>query len=199
MANRVYQFKIQMKEITPVIWRRILVPETYNFWDLHVAIQDSMGWHDSHLHMFLIRKKHTQSISRIGIPHEEMFEDEPEIITGWKAPISDYFHDVGVTAEYRYDFGDNWKHEVLLEGILLREKGTKYPKCIDGTRSCPPEDCGGIPGYENLLAVMKDPDDEEYDDLITWLGKKFIPEEFSTEKVKFDNPKKRWKISFLED
>ena len=198
MANRVYQFKIAIKDITPIIWRRILVPETYNFWDLHVAIQDAMGWFDYHLHLFQIRRKHASTVTEIGIPDKDGFEDEPEILAGWDIPIRDYFYDAGVTAHYEYDFGDGWEHEILLEGILLRVKGRKYPSCIDGSQACPPEDCGGVPGYYRLLEVLSDPSHDEHDEMVAWLGKKYNPQEFMPEKVKFDNPKKRWKTAFSD-
>ena len=196
MANRVYQFKITMKDITPLIWRRIVVPETYNFWDLHVAIQDAMGWLDYHLHLFRIRRKHAGKITEIGIPNADGFDDEIPILAGWEIPIADYFNDVGVTADYEYDFGDGWQHEVVLEGILLREKGQKYPQCLAGAQACPPEDCGGVPGYYRLLEVMSDPRDDEYEEMVAWLGKKYNPQEFKPKKVKFDNPKRRWEKAF---
>jgi len=198
MANRVYQFKIAMKDITPLIWRRILVPEKYNFWDLHVAIQDAMGWLDYHLHSFRIRQRHSSTFTEIGVPTEDGFADDPEILAGWDVPLADYFYDAGVNADYEYDFGDGWEHEVVLEVILPREKGQRYPQCIDGAQACPPEDCGGVPGYYRLLEVLSDPSDEEYDEMIEWLGKKYDPQEFEPEKVKFDNPKKRWEGAFSE-
>jgi len=198
MVNRVYQFKIQLKEISPLIWRRILVPENYSFWDLHVAIQDSMGWLDYHLHLFRIRRKHAHSITLIGIPDEDRFEDDPEITAGWEVSISDFFYDVGTTFDYEYDFGDSWEHEIIHEGILLKEKGTKYPVCIGAARACPPEDCGGVPGYYRMLDIISDPNHEEYEEMITWLGKKYDPEQFVSSEVKFDNPKKRWRQAFSE-
>jgi len=196
MGNHVYQFKIQLKGIKPLIWRRIIVPETYNFWDLHVAIQDSMGWLDCHLHVFRIREERTDSVVEIGIPSEDRFEEEPEILPGWEIPISKYFHDVGITSNYEYDFGDGWEHEVLFEKILFKDKGTTYPQCIDGSRACPPEDCGGVPGYYHLLKVISDPRNAEYKEMIAWLGKKYDPDAFTPDKVKFDDPKKRWKRAF---
>lgn len=198
MVKKVYQFKITMKDIKPIIWRRILVPETYDFWDLHVAIQDAMGWLDYHLHVFRIRRKHAHSVTEIGIPDEDRFEDEPEMLAGWGIPISSYFNEVGVRVEYEYDFGDSWEHDIVFEGILTKEKNQKYPKCIDGARACPPEDCGGVPGYYNLLEIISDPDNEEYEEMMTWLGGKYDPDEFSPDKVKFDNPKKRWEHAFSE-
>jgi len=196
MPKRIYQYKIELEGITPTIWRRIQVPEDYSFWDLHVAIQDAIGWLDYHLHLFLIRRKHSRVATQIGIPDDYAFEGSPEILPGWEIPISDYFHDVGITADYEYDFGDGWRHKVLLEGILLREKGHKYPRCIDGARACPPEDCGGVHGYSRLLEVLADPDDEEHESMLEWLGGKYDPQKFVPGKVKFDNPKQRWKRAF---
>ena len=196
MARCVYRFKIAVKDITPIIWRRILVPETYTFWDLHVAIQDAMGWLDYHLHAFRIRQKHSRTVTEIGIPNEDRFVDEPEILAGWDVPIPEYFSEVGVAVDYEYDFGDGWEHEVVLEGILLKEKGQKIPVCIDGAQACPPEDCGGVPGYYRLIEILSDPSNDEHDEMLAWLGKKYNPEEFDPGKVKFDNPKKRWKLAF---
>ena len=198
MPNRVYQLKISLIDITPAIWRRIQVPESYSFWDLHVAIQDATGWLDYHLHRFRIRRKHAHTTTEIGIPNDDGFEGEPEVLPGWEIPISSYFNDVGATADYEYDFGDGWQHEIILEGILLREKGQKYPRCIDGAQACPPEDCGGVPGYYRMLEVLSDLDDEEHEEMLEWLGGKYEPQEFAPGKVKFDNPTKRWKMAFSD-
>jgi len=171
LVGLVYQFRISLKEISPTIWRRILIPEKYNFWDLHVAIQDAMGWLDYHLHVFRIRRKHAHSVKEIGIPDEDRFEGDPEILPGWEIPIFSYFTEIGTVAEYHYDFGDCWHHEVLFEGILLKENNQKYPKCIGGERACPPEDCGGVSGYYHVLEVIQNPEHEESQEMITWLGK----------------------------
>jgi hypothetical protein len=199
MPNHIFQFKITLEGITPAIWRRIQVPETYSFWDLHVAIQDAMGWLDYHLHVFRIRRKHARAATEIGVPDEYAFEGVPEIHPGWEIPISDYFNDVGATADYEYDFGDDWRHKILLESISLREMGQKYPRCIDGAQACPPEDCGGVHGYQRMLEVLSDPDDEEHSEMLAWLGGKYEPQEFAPWEVKFDNPAKRWEMAFVED
>ncbi|MCP4131157.1 MAG: plasmid pRiA4b ORF-3 family protein [bacterium] len=196
MANNLYQFKITLLNITPTIWRRILVPDNYNFWDLHVAIQDAMGWLDCHLHAFRIKPKHSHKITEIGIPNDDRFEDEPEILPGWEAGVSCFFSDLGAKAEYEYDFGDNWSHEVLLEGHLIKEKGLKYPVCIGGERACPPEDCGGESGYFDFLEIILNPNHKEYKEMVEWAGKRYDPEDFNPKHIKFDNPKKRWKIAF---
>ncbi len=141
---RVYQFKVSLLEITPPIWRTIQVPETYSFWDLHVALQDAMGWLDYHLHLFRMTKPGTGEVAQIGIPDDDPFEGDEPILPGWEVPLAPYFPHAGVMARYDYDFGDGWEHEVTLEAIVPRQKGKKCPLCLGGARACPPEDCGGV-------------------------------------------------------
>lgn len=201
--NVVYQFKITLHDIQPVIWRRIHVPAQYNFWDLHVAIQDAMGWLDYHLHAFRFRPKHKRNPIEIGIPVDEW--DGEDVIPGWKVPIGEHFIDIGQIIQYEYDFGDGWSHEILFEGLLLKTKGAKYPKCIDGERACPPEDCGGVNGYYRLVEILKGPKNSEHEEYVEWLkghAKNYYPYEpdkFVPDKVHFDNPKKRWKIAFSQN
>jgi hypothetical protein len=188
--KNVYEFKITLKDIKPKIWRKIQVPEDYNFWDLHVAIQYAMGWEDYHLHQFEIMNPKTGDKVQIGMPDDDnMCGDELVIET--KARIAKYFLSPKDIALYEYDFGDGWEHEIVLEKILPAEPGTDYPKCIAGERACPPEDCGGPWGYEELLEIIKDPKHPEYTERIEWLGEDFDAEEFSPEEVEFDDPKER--------
>ena len=105
-SNMVYQFKITLYETNPVIWRRIQVSEDFNFWDLHVAFQDSMGWQDCHLHCFVFKRKHSGKVTEIGIPLDD--ESAGVILPGWEIKISKYFDEIGGRAQYNYDFGDNW-------------------------------------------------------------------------------------------
>ena len=191
--DKVYQFKIALKGIKPPIWRRIKVPETYTFWDLHVAIQDSMGWLDYHLHHFEIPDPLKRRVVYIGIPDEDM-EMGMEILPGWEVKIADYFFRENNRADYMYDYGDDWKHRVELEEIQPREKGVKYPVCIDGQRSCPPEDCGGTGGYEDFLKIIMDPQHEQYRETLDWVGGEFDPEHFDAKGVYFYNPKERLTI-----
>ena len=195
----VYQFKVTLKDIEPAIWRRITVPGNYSFWDLHVAIQDAMGWLDYHLHLFRIVNPETEEIHEIGIPDDEPIDDDLESLPGWEIPIVGYFLKPGDQADYEYDFGDGWEHEVVLEGIFLREPKIKYPKCVDGARACPPEDCGGVHGYSEMLKIVRNPSHKEHKSMMEWLGKKYDPKAFDPKKVKFDNPKKRWRIAFMDE
>jgi hypothetical protein len=194
IKKHVYQFKIELKEIKPAIWRRIVVPATYSFWDLHVAIQDSMGWLDSHLHVFRIANPNTGNIDEIGIPDDELIYQP-----GWELRIGDYFIQPGDQCEYEYDFGDSWEHEVVLEGVLLKAPRVKYPKCIGGARACPPEDCGGVHGYQEMLKIIRSPSHEEHESMMEWLGGKYDPKAFYADNVHFDSPGKRWRIAFMNE
>ncbi len=193
----IYRFKVSLLGIEPEIWRLVEVPETYTFWDLHVAIQDAMGWLDYHLHAFVPETLRGPNVGPIGIPEGPT---DDEYVAGWTVPIALHFANVGDAARYDYDFGDGWSHEVRLVAIELRERGTKYPRCIGGERACPPEDCGGIPGYHRLLEVLADPRDEEHDEMVEWLkghAKNYFPyrpDLFDASAVRFWDPKKRWKM-----
>lgn len=199
MKNKIaYRFKIELIDIEPSIWRRIEVPSTYNFWGLHVAIQDAMGWLDYHLHAFHVNTTGKRKTIEIGIPDDEYGNDT---LAGWDTPISQYFTEPGNQATYEYDFGDGWHHLITLEAILLQEKHVKYPRCIEGERACPPEDCGGVSGYYHLIEVLRDTEHEEHQDMVEWLSnhaKNYHPydsEAFDRPKIKFSNPEKRLKIA----
>ena len=193
-----YQFRIELLEIEPLIWRLIEVPSNYSFWDFHVAIQDSMGWLDYHLHLFSLLPPGKRKPIMIGIPDEY----ENNTLPGWDVPLTNYFKEPGDEASYDYDFGDGWNHRIVLEAISLQKDGIKYPNCSDGQRACPPEDCGGIPGYYHLIDVLSDREDEEYEDMVYWLSNHaknyhpYDPEYFEPINVEFWDPKKRWKMAF---
>lgn len=193
--DEVLQFKITLRGIKPPIWRRIQVPSSYTFWDLHVAILNAMGWLGSHLHQFLVADPRTGKEMRFGIPLDDEWDDEYTPLPGWKHGIKKYFPSEKTTALYEYDFGDSWRHKVTLEKILPAEENKNYPVCIKGARSCPPEDCGGVWGYMEILEALKDFDNEECESLLEWLGLPFDPEAFDPASVHFDDPQQRWEYS----
>jgi len=186
----VFQFRIELLGVEPPIWRRIQVPVDYTFWDLHVAIQDAMGWLDYHLHVFHL----VGSESEIGIPLDEV----PQTLPGWELAVRERFAEYRPLASYEYDFGDSWIHEVRFEGYKPTEEGIVYPRCVDGARRCPPEDCGGVPGYEDFLRVMADPTAPEHESMLQWVGGSFDPEAFDPARIRFDDPAERWATAFSE-
>jgi len=165
-----FQFRITLQMDEPEARRVIQVPEEYTFWELHVAIQDAMGWHDCHLHEFRHEQRPTGQSVRFGIPFDDGEMTDPTLVPCWKGNVVEQFRRPGDQMYYVYDFGDNWVHEVLLEGILLREKGIKLPRCIDGANATPPEDCGGPEGYADLLETLSNPEAEEYEEIMEWLN-----------------------------
>jgi hypothetical protein len=194
--DQVYQFKITLKGTKPPIWRRILVPETYTFWDLHVAIQDAMGWEDYHLHEFTLLSPKTGRKVKIGIPSDEDADFGWEVLAEWNQKIAHYFSSENSKADYVYDFGDGWEHSIKLEKILPRETGVAYPRCIGGKRACPPEDCGGIGGYAEFLEAIGDPANELHEDMLDWVGGSFDPDDFDPNDVEFEDPDSRFKLAF---
>lgn len=188
--KNVYQFKITLLGINPPIWRRIQVPESYTFYDLHVAVQDAMGWQDYHLHRFEIREKKAEGKAVImESPFTELDFDGEEVLMTTEVPLKLFFKKPMDRALYVYDYGDNWQHEILLEKIEPKASKQKYPVCLAGERACPPEDCGGIHGYYQCVEAFRNKDDSE--GLLSWLGD-WDPEKFDPSQVKFESPRKRF-------
>jgi len=195
MTN-ILQLKVTLIATSPKVWRKILVPSEYSFFDLHVAIQEAMGWTDSHLHQFFTESpyKRNSKYKQISLPSADIW-DEPddEFIDERKAKLSQHFKSPKDTLFYEYDFGDSWMHEIKLEKILIANPKEKYPKLIDGENACPPEDCGAPPGYHHLKEVLADTENEEHEEMLEWLeiesAEEFNPTEFDLKKVKFSDPK----------
>ncbi len=195
----VRQFKITLSGVRPPIWRRIQLAGNASFWDLHCAINDAMGWDDIHLHAFHFEEqgRHVQ----IGIPMDDLDMGDTPVRADWDVPVAEFFDAPGSQGDYVYDFGDDWRHRVVLEAVVPREAGTRYPRCIDGARACPPEDCGGLPGYQRLCAVLADPTnaDDEGEQFLEWLGEDFDPDAFDPAGVRFDSAKRRLKDLLRND
>jgi hypothetical protein len=191
----VFQVKIVLLDTNPPVWRRIQIPESYTFYDLHVAIQNAMGWTDSHLHAFEVSRGSRREATRIESPYalEELEEKNPLVTT--EVPLAKFFAESGNRILYEYDFGDGWEHEIMIEEILPKRKGSRYPVCLDGEMACPPEDCGGRPGYEDCKRAVRRKDNS--DGLLTWLGG-WKPDKFDPALVRFENPRKRLIDSFKD-
>jgi len=168
-AKAAIQLRISLKEYTPTIWRRLLVPGEVKLSKLHSILQAAMGWEDYHLHVFEIGDR------SFAAPDEESDEeeiDEDSVIFSEIVEAPMRFH-------YRYDFGDDWLHEVVVESVEPVPLVLKFATCVDGQRACPPEDCGGIGGFERLVEALRRPDPSEPVDYRQWAGHPFDPEEFS--------------------
>jgi hypothetical protein len=171
--NEVYQLKITLNYVRPVVWRRIFVNSDVKLPDLHKIIQTTMGWTNSHLHQFIKGDKFYSE------PDDESFEEN---IDYRKIRLHQILTKEKQSVVYEYDFGDGWAHKIVLEKILSNQK-IKYPICIDGKGNCPPEDCGGPGGYEDLLKIISDSENDGYDEMMDWLGDEFDPDYFDSEAV----------------
>jgi hypothetical protein len=175
-TETVFQFKITLLGVRPVIWRRIQVTDC-TLDRLHEYVQTAMGWTNSHLHRFEIGKK------RYADP---MLMDEDMREFGYRDSTRTMMSDVlpksgkRLRFLYEYDFGDSWAHEVVFEGCPKAGAGMKFPVCLEGERACPPEDCGGWPGYTDLLAALGDKQHPEHESMMEWVGGRFDPEAFDS-------------------
>jgi len=172
--NQIYQLKISLDHIKPEIWRRFMVNSNIKLPDLHKVIQTVMGWYNSHLHQFRIDN------TIYSMPDEEAYT---EYVDYRKIRLNQVIDGENQEFYYDYDFGDGWEHTLILEKITTEDKKTDYPRCLDGKRNCPPEDCGGWGGYEDLLEIIKNPEHEEYSYMMDWLGGAFDPEEFYIDEI----------------
>jgi len=191
----VHQFKITLLDVKPAVWRRIQTPSDYSFWDLHVAIQDAMGWKDMHLHEFQILDPKERKLESIGIPDDDDF-GPAEVVPGWERSVANYFSGDNPAATYVYDFGDDWNHEVIFEDAVPALARGASPVCLDGSGACPPEDCGGPNGYAEFLRAIKKPGSPRGGELLEWVGGSFDPRCFDAKEVAFDDPGARWEWSF---
>lgn len=181
----IYQLKIVLQGVRPQIWRRVQVPSDIALEELHLVLQAVMGWTNSHLHAFRFGQRRYTMPYEDGVLEELQMEDERDVC------LSELITEPKQTFEYEYDFGDNWQHLVTLEKILSAAPDVKYPLCLAGKRACPPEDCGGIWGYADLLKVLRNPSHPEYKDMRAWAGRRFDAEVFDVERFGKDLRKLR--------
>ncbi len=170
----VYQLKVTLKGIRPAVWRRLQVASTDNLEDIHIALQIVMGWSNSHLHEF------KKGRVRYGMPDEDFPSDILDEVEYRLDQVLKIEKDKLI---YDYDFGDGWEHEVMLEKILPFDPGVVLPVCLKGSRACPPEDVGGIPGYEMFLEAVTDPSHPDHEAMLEWVGGDFDPEHFDLAEV----------------
>ena len=177
-SQQIYQIKVTLLGTDPPIWRRLRVPANLTLETLHNVVQLAMGWEDCHMHDFRIGQQ------RFGTP--DPMEREfggPHTASERTARLFQVLGRAGIKAVYTYDFGDSWEHKIVVEKRLAPEPGGAYPVCLAGERRGPPEDCGGIPGFYNLLEAISNPEHDQHEELLDWLGDAFDPEAFSVDEV----------------
>jgi hypothetical protein len=164
----VVQLKISLDYLEPEIWRRLLVPGDCTLSKLHDVFQAAMGWQDGHLHSFTIQDR------RYGVPNPDWNDDALDERRNYLTQIVT----AGDNFTYESHFGDSWTHGVVVESIERSVEPLKHAVCLEGARACPPEDCGGLSGFERLCEALADPDHEEHGDLTGWVGGGYDPAAF---------------------
>ena len=184
-----YHLEVVLNHVEPKVWRHLQVPGNANLGWLHAVIQVAFGWTNSHLHQF----RHGERI--ISDPAFELDrpEDSPPVLDERKVSLMQNALQVGDEISYEYDFGDSWEHRVTVVKVLPPDAAAaKVAQCLDGARACPPEDCGGARGYEDLLKIIENPRHKEHKAMLEWLGGPFDPEAFDLKKANTFLRKLKW-------
>jgi hypothetical protein len=163
-----FQLRIELREILPPIWRRFQVPGAIALPGLHRVIQEVMGWENYHLHLFRFGEK------EYGVPDPD-YPSEMRNERGRR--LREFLRDEGEVFVYKYDFGDSWEHDGVLERIVTGVEVTDA-LCLEGERSCPPEDVGGPSGYMDYLEALRNPSHPDHGEMVAWRGPSFNPERF---------------------
>ena len=173
------QLKVTLLGIRPPIWRRLLVPAAIKLPKLHAVLQLSFGWTNSHLHAFRLDGESYEANPPKGMV-SQLFGLGPERQDEKRFRLCDLLHAKDDWLLYEYDFGDSWEVEVLVEKLLPGAHAGQVT-CLAGKRAGPPDDCGGVPGYYNLLEAVADPKHPEHRDMVDWLGDAYYPDAFSND------------------
>lgn len=175
-----YQMKVTLLDSDPPIWRRLRVPGNSNLARLDQVIQTAMGWTNSHAHMFAAGP----------VLYGDLEQDWDEDVQDERAVrLAAIANKPGAALIYEYDTGDSWRHEVVVEEVAADAggAGVGVPLCLGGERACPPEDCGGIDGYYDMLERLRDPGSDDYEETRAWIedatGGPFDPDAFDLEAV----------------
>ncbi len=172
----IYCLEVALIGSKPRIWRRLQVPSNANLGWLHAVIQVAMGWTNSHLHQFRVGDRLCADPAEV-----EQLEEDPPILDETKVLLAEAASRQAEVLAYEYDFGDSWLHQLTVEEILpAGPVAGRAARCMAGARACPPEDCGGLPGYMELLRVLKNPKHPEHQSIKQWLGYPFDPAVFDS-------------------
>ena len=169
------QLRVTLAEVEPLVWRRLVVPGTWHLGQLHLVIQAAFNWWNYHLHEFRIGGLRYGDLET---DDDGGFSDSPRLFDECDVRLLDFGRGSGTAFTYLYDFGDDWHHYVEIEEHLALDLLPKMATCTGGARARPPEDVGGVPGYERFLEVIADRDDPEHADMKRWCGGHFDPDWF---------------------
>jgi hypothetical protein len=172
-----YQLKITLKWSEPPIWRRVVARADMPLNRLHDLIQIVMGWTNSHMHQFIAGRAY------YGQPHPDYADMGAEMLNEKRYTVAHLAPAAKSKFIYEYDFGDGWQHEVKVEKILPPDAAFQHPLCLAGEKACPPEDCGGLGGYYNLLEILADRRHPEHDEMKEWIGGNWDAESFDSNAV----------------
>lgn len=164
----IHRVKVTLDRTKPPIWRRLDIDSSATLGDLHDAIQAAMGWDNSHLHQFVVGDTY----------YSDPLMALDDVLDEHAARLADVAPAKGDKLRYEYDFGDSWEHTILVEDVREPDPATRYPVCVAGKRAGPPEDCGGVWGYADLLAALADPENPDHEDLREWIGGSWDAEAF---------------------
>ena len=167
----IYELKVTLRDSRPPIWRRLRVRNDITLAKLHDLVQDVMGWEDCHMHLFVAGGKNYGANN----PEFPQWENEQTV------SLAQVLRKPKDSLVYEYDFGDGWEHTIVLEQQLEATPGGTYPYVVDGKRACPPEDCGGVGGYRQLLAVLADPKHPQHAEMREWADELFDPDAFNAD------------------
>lgn len=160
--NEICTLRIELCGSDPLIWRQVEVPTSVTLKGLHDIVQAAMGWWDCHLWEFTIGQR------RFGLPMDEDWGTEPRTDAA-KVRLREVLTPRKTTIDYHYDFGDDWEHRLVLTGIRQGEPSIGYPRYVGGEANAPPEDCGGIHGFYDMLAIAADPSHPDHAEVTEWL------------------------------
>jgi len=172
--QHIYQLKVTLKGSKPPIWRRLSVPSSMPLAKLHDVLQMAMGWTDSHLHQFVADGR------CYGQPDPDL---DFEVLDERHVRLDRLLKKEKDSMTYEYDFGDGWEHNIELEKVFPFDPQTTLPRCIKGNRACPPEDVGGIWGYQEFLRAIRDANHPEHEEYLEWVGGAFDPDYFTVDAV----------------
>lgn len=176
MTDQIARMRITIEDVKPAIWRRVELPLSNSLKTLHLAIQAVMLFENDHLFRFDVGE------ASYGLRLDDDYMDPPTRDAA-NIRLAKLVQRGVTTFTYTYDFGDNWRHRIEIEGVFTADAATDYPRFVDGERRAPPEDVGGLPGFEAFLDTMTKPRHPSRKSMLQWYGRPFDPADISRDEI----------------